>query len=510
MSNENFYVTTPIYYVNSVPHLGHAYTTILADVVNRYQKLIGNKTFFQTGTDEHGDKIAKAAGVQDISPQELTDINSKRFKDLLPIIGATNDSFIRTTDKIHKKVVSDLLQRVYDKGDIYKADYEGKYCYGCERYLGDDELKDGRCIDHDKEPELIKESNYFFKMTKYWDELKSIIDARPELIVPVGYRKEVKGLLAQNPTDLCISRPKSRLEWGIELPFDKDFVTYVWFDALINYVSGIGYPDSIGFDDKWNNSHHVIAKDILKPHCIYWPTMLLSMGIPLPKQVAIHGYWLIDDSKMSKSRGRVVDPVEYCEKYSRDVFRYYLMRGMRFGRDSSFSFDSFKDLVNAELSNNLGNLYSRVVGMCKKNTEGLVPSEVNYQGVDRDLLDISKNLLEKTKSHIDSWQIDDYIGELIQFCDSINKYINEMKPWALSKDPGNTERINTILRTALEGIRICLTWLTPVIPDKSKIILEGMGVNCDPENLMDSLKNQFFLHGNHSLPLKVEGFPRIE
>jgi methionyl-tRNA synthetase len=504
----SFYVTTPIYYVNSNPHLGHAYTTILADVAGRYYRLTGVDTFFLTGTDEHGDKIEKAAKNQNMATQEMVDRNAQNFKDLLGPINCRPEDFIRTTEQRHKKVVQDILQKVFDKEDIYKADYSGKYCYGCERYLGDDELVEGKCSDHKVEPELISESNYFFKMSKYWEQLKNHIEENPEYIVPQNFKNEVLGLLKQEPQDLCISRPKSRLTWGIELPFDKDYVTYVWFDALINYLSALDFPEGERYKKYWSSAHHVLAKDILKPHCIYWQTMLLSLGIDLSKQLAIHGYWLIDDGKMSKSQGRTVDPAQYCADYTSDIFRYFLMRGMRFGKDASFSHDEFVNLVNAECSNNFGNLISRVAGMCKKNFDNKVPAAPKIGAAEKELEAKAISLESKLSALIKDWKTAEYLEEIVNFANDLNKYLDETKPWSLAKDETKKDELATILRVALEGIRVCFVWLYPVVPEKSIEIAESLGVA--ESDLYASAKSFYFLKDNQDLPAKVSGFPRIE
>ena len=505
----SFYVTTPIYYVNSNPHIGHAYTTILADVVARFNNLIGNESYFLTGTDEHGDKLEKAALAMGIPTQEMVDKFSENFRELLGPINCEPSDFIRTTENRHKKVVQQILQEVFDKGDIYKADYTGKYCYGCERYLGDDELVDGKCTDHQKEPELISESNYFFKMSKYWDDLKNHLEKKPEFIVPQNFRNEVLGLLRQEPQDLCISRPKSRLKWGIELPFDTEYVTYVWFDALINYVSALGYTDGEKFKKYWSTSHHIIAKDILKPHCIYWPTMLLSAGVPLPEQVAIHGYWMIDEGKMSKSQGRTVDPIEYCEKYTSDILRYFLMRGMRFGKDASFNHEEFIQLVNAECSNNFGNLISRIVGMCKKNFSSTVPPLKNPGELEKAIEEKGLKLQSMLKPLMDDWKTAEFLEVLVEYANELNKYLDETKPWTLAKDETKKDELGTILRTGLEGIRLCFAWLYPVVPAKSLEIGEMFSVS-NEKDLYESTKSFYFLSEGAELPKKVNGFPRIE
>lgn len=503
------YITTPIYYVNSVPHVGHAYTTILCDTVSRFYQVRGMETYFLTGTDEHGDKIAKAAVEEGISPQEITDKYSQRFRDLLPLINCEPSDFIRTTEKRHTEVVSNLLQKVFDKGDIYKAAYEGKYCYGCERYLGDDELVEGKCPDHQVEPELISEENYFFKMSKYWEPLKQYIHDHPDFVTE-SYKNEVLGLLKMEPTDLCISRPKTRLEWGVEFPFDKDYVTYVWFDALINYVSALGYPEGEKFNKFWQNSHHVIAKDILKPHCVYWPTMLMSMEIPLPKQVAVHGYWTVNASKMSKSTGNAVDPVHYCEKYSADVFRYFIVRGMKFGRDANFDHQVFVETCNAELSNNFGNLVSRTFGMARKNFDKGIPPWGPSEPVDDQLKKELANLVSKAEKAMEDWRVADYLETVVEFGKQINKYLDETKPWSLAKEEGQKERLGTILRLTLEGIKIAYAWLWPSIPETAERVFEALNLEKNPLKYQEYANSWDLLQAGAELPKKAPGFPRIE
>lgn len=360
------YITTPIYYVNAQPHLGHAYTTIVADTYSRFKRLCGEDVRFQTGTDEHGDKIVKAAEQQNVEPKEYVDNISGMFRDTWPVLHVVPDKFIRTTDADHISVVQQILQKVYDNGDIYFDEYTGLYCQGCERYLTEKELVDGLCPDHQKPPQEIAEQNYFFKMSKYQQQLIDHIKNNPEFITPERYRNEVLAFLSEPLEDLCISRPKSRLTWGIELPFDDKFVTYVWFDALINYLTGIGYPDGEKFEKYWSVAEHLIAKDILKPHAIYWPTMLLAMGVPLYKKLHVHGYWNVDDTKMSKSIGNVVRPRELVDAFGVDTLRYFTLREMSFGLDSSFSATAIVTRQNADLANDLGNLFSRSLSMIAK------------------------------------------------------------------------------------------------------------------------------------------------
>ncbi len=322
---EAFYITTPIYYVNASPHIGHAYTTIVADVLARFYRMSGAETYFVTGTDEHGDKIAEAANQASVTPQEYADKISAQFSALWPQLAVANDYFIRTTDKNHVETVQHILRKVYDAGDIYFGSYGGYYCFGCERFLTEKEIVDKKCPEHGKAPQYIEEKNYFFKMSKYQDWLIKHIKDNPDFIRPERYRNEVLAFLREPLEDLCISRPKTRLKWGITLPFDENYVTYVWFDALINYITAVDYPQGNKFKKFWPVAEHLIAKDILKPHGIYWPTMLKSAGIEPYRHLNVHGYWNVEQSKMSKSLGNVVRPLDLKDKYGLDAFRYFLL-----------------------------------------------------------------------------------------------------------------------------------------------------------------------------------------
>src|SRR6266705_1102823 len=354
-----FYLTTPIYYVNARPHLGHACTTIMADAMCRYRRLRGDRVYFLTGTDEHGERIAQVAAAAGVTPQAYADEISRAFRETWRRLGITNDDFIRTTEPRHRKVVQEVLQRLYDAGEIYFGEYGGWYCFGCERFYTEKEIVDGKCPDHQTALTFIKEKNYFFKMSKYQDWLIKHLEDNPGFIQPERYRNEVLGFLREPLQDLSISRPKARLEWGIPLPFDDQYVTYVWFDALINYVSALGGPGDPRYETFWPHVEHLIGKDILKPHAVYWPCMLKAAGLPLYRHLNVHGYWRIGGGKMSKSVGNVVEALALADKYGNDAFRYFIMREMVFGLDADFSEEALVARLNADLANDLGNLASR-------------------------------------------------------------------------------------------------------------------------------------------------------
>ena len=370
-----FYVTTPIYYVNDQPHIGHAYTTILADVLANYHRLLNAPTHFLTGTDEHGQKVQQAADANGISPQEQCDQTVVRFEALWKRLDITNDDFIRTTEKRHTDVVQATLQELFDRDQIYRAEYEGWYCVGCERFYTEKDLNEGLCPDCGRAVDSIVESNYFFRMSQYQDWLIEYIEGHPEFIQPAFRANETLGFLKNQPLqDLCISRPKSRLSWGIELPFDRDFVTYVWFDALINYISAVGYrSNEEHFKNWWPCSCHLIGKDILTTHTVYWPTMLKAMGLEMPKSIFAHGWWLTGRTKMSKSLGNVVNPMEMIDRYGVGAFRYFLIAEMTLGQDASFTEEAFVKRYNSDLANDLGNVANRVLNMLSRYCDSRIP-----------------------------------------------------------------------------------------------------------------------------------------
>jgi methionyl-tRNA synthetase len=471
---KKFYVTTPIYYVNAEPHIGHAYSTIVADVLNRFNKLCGSETFFLTGTDEHGDKIAAAAEKVGQTPKEYVDRISSLFRALWPKLNITNSYFIRTTDRDHEETVKLILQKVKDNGDIYFSEYEGLYCFGCERFFTERELVDGKCPDHETEPEAIKESNYFFRMGKYQDWLIDYIRRNQGFIRPERYRNEVLAFLREPLEDLCISRPKSRLNWGITLPFDENFVTYVWFDALINYVSGIGYPDGEKFKKFWPAAQHIIAKDILKPHGIYWPCMLKSAGIEPYQHLNVHGYWNVNEGKMSKSIGNVVRPLELVDVYGLDAFRYFLLRDMVFGLDSEFSEEALIGRINADLANDLGNLVSRSLTMALKYYEGVLPEPGFPEREDRTLKTEALDMIDRYEVFMKELAFHKALMGVWEVIGKVNKYIDTMAPWVLAKS--DRERLATVIYYITETIKIVSGLIWPFMPESAEKIQDELGL----------------------------------
>ncbi len=469
-----FFISTPIYYVNARPHLGHGYTTVVADSISRFHRLKGEATFFLTGTDEHGDKIVQAAEANGQQPKEYADSISRLFKDLWPRLEIGNDQFIRTTDERHKKCVQHVLQQVFDKGDIYFDEYGGHYCFGCERFYTEKELVDGKCPDHQTAPTFIKEKNYFFRMSKYLEPLRAHIEANPDFIQPERYRNEVLSMLKEDLGDLCISRPKTRLTWGIELPFDRDFVTYVWFDALINYISALGYPDGEDYRKYWPGAHHLVAKDILKPHAVFWPTMLMAAGIPLYKGLRVHGYWTVNETKMSKSLGNVIAPLDMAAKYGLSAFRYFLLSEMSFGQDSSFSEDALVGRFNADLANDLGNLFSRSLSMTHKYFGGAVPECGDLQDLDREVLELGQNAMANFQTQFEHFQFSRAIKSLWELIRFLNKYIDSSAPWTLYKNQ-DLVRLGTVLYVILEGMRKIAVHLWPIMPSTAETMIRQLG-----------------------------------
>jgi len=482
MTTERTYVTTPIYYVNDRPHIGHAYTTILTDAIARWHRQAGRQTFFLTGTDEHGQKVQQAADKRGMSPQAHCDELHQAFKDLWPELHIEISRFIRTTEPEHVTVVQGVLKRLWDADLIYAKEYGGWYCVSEERFCTDKEVTettgdDGavRTCPNGDVVEWIEEKNYFFKMSAYQQQLIDWIEEHEDFIQPSFRRNEVLGFLREPLMDLCISRPKSRLSWGIELPFDTDYVTYVWFDALLNYLTGIGYPDGDEWQAWWAESHHLIGKDILTTHCVYWTTMLMAMEVPLPKSFVAHGWWLMGDSKMSKSKGNVVDPMALKDMYGVEVFRYYLLREMSVGQDASFSEAGLVTRNNTELANALGNLANRTLNMVEKRFGGAVPEYVTPDPADDEIKAATAALGPAVDAHVGAFRIHLAVEECMKLARAANGYLTETAPFRVVKtDP---ERAGSILRLVLAAIHEAARWLAPAMPQTMAELIRRVGVN---------------------------------
>jgi len=509
-----FYVTTPIYYVNADPHIGHTYTTCLADALARHHRLRGDDTFFLTGSDEHGEKVAEAARLRGEDVAAVADHFARLFKQTWDDLGISYDRYIRTSDPDHERVVKDVLQKVYDAGEITFEEYEGDYCVGCERFLTSRDLVDGLCRDHERPPEHRSESNYFFQMGRHFAWLADHIERNPDFIRPERYRNEVLAMLREESGlggALSISRPKSRLEWGIELPFDDRYVCYVWFDALINYVSGIGYPDAEGFDAYWSSAEHLIGKDILKPHAVFWPCMLRAIGVPPFPRQNVHGYWNVDSRKVSKSLGNMISPIAMKEKYGFEAFRYFLLREMSFGLDSNFSEALLVARINADLANNLGNLVSRTLNMTARFAGGVVPEPGGDALEERDVQKVAERAVREIDAHMADIQPHRALESLFALVDATNRYLELREPWKAAKDPALAERVRTTLYTCCESLRIVALLLWPFLPETADEMLARLGLG--PASSHGTLPGAVQWGGLQAGGVTVKGeplFPRID
>jgi methionyl-tRNA synthetase len=491
---DKFYITTPIYYVNDIPHIGHAYTTVAADILSRYNRLKGNEVFFLTGTDEHGQKVEKAAHEKGVTPKEHADAMVENYKLLWKKLDIRNDAFIRTTDAEHLKTVQSVLTQLFEKGEIEKRPYSGWYCIPDERFWTEKEVEDGKCPDCKRPVERISEENYFFLMSKYKERLIQYIEENPSYILPETRRNEVLGFLKNNSLgDLCISRPKQRLSWGIPLPFDENFVTYVWFDALLNYYSATKYlaPPTAHDSGWWPPDHHLIGKDILTTHAIYWSTMLMALELPLPKNIFAHGWWTIEGKKMSKSLGNVVDPHGVADRFGTDPFRYFLFREVPFGLDGDFSERSMVQRYNTDLANDIGNLLSRSLTMIEKYRDGIVPHPVEDK--DRDSLEKKmkawfiggqSSLPHRFDSSLKNLDFHGALTLLWSFINEANEYIQHSIPWKET----DRDTLSNILYILCEALRLIAVLLYPFMPSTAEKIwkqlnLEGdiSGVDLDTE-----------------------------
>ena len=481
---KSFYITTAIDYANGKPHLGHAYEKVLTDVVARFRRLMGDDVYFATGIDEHGQKVQQSAKARGIEPIELCDEAAIAFKGLCASLNISNDDFIRTTEDRHKNVVTGVLQKLFDNGDIYKAEYKGYYSRRAEQFLQErDKNEDGEWPELFGEVEEIAENNYFFKLSRHQDWLIDHIKTHDSFIFPRFRAKQVLEFLKEPINDLCISRPKERLEWGIPLPFDENYVTYVWFDALFNYVTAAGYGTD-DFEKRWPADFHVIGKDILvPPHAVYWPIMLKASGIELPKSLLVHGWWLKSGAKMSKSTGTVVDPLDLIEQFGSDAFRYFVTREMNVGQDSEFSLDRYMSRYNSDLANDLGNLLSRALTMLGRGFDGIVPAPQIEEALEQELWKGWEETRVKVLELYEEFQFHMGLERIFVFVSSINRYAEQRAPWKLAKseDPVDKQRLDTSLFAMAESLRLAVGLLEPVMPDTTEKVYALLGYKSESD-----------------------------
>jgi len=511
MKKKTFYITTPIYYVNDVPHIGHAYTTIAADVAARYRRLGGYDVFFLTGTDEHGQKVQQAAGQSGREPQAHVDDLHVRFKELWVRFNISHDNFIRTTEERHKKVVREILQKLYDEGEIYQKNYEGWYCMPDERFWTEKDLVDGNCPECGRKVEKIIESNYFFKMGLHRDWLVDHISKNEDFIQPKSRRNEILGFLKQPLDDLCISRPIERLSWGIPLPFDDKYVTYVWFDALINYISVHGQLEQIKNSGYWPAAHHLIGKDILTTHSVYWATMLKAIGLPLPANIFAHGWWTVNGQKMSKSIGNVVEPNHLIDQFGVDVIRYFLLREVPFGLDGDFSHKALIGRINSDLANNLGNLLNRTLNMLKKYFKGELPKPDVKGDEDAHLVAKSAEVIQEVDKLYGELAYSKILAKIWEFLDAGNIYINDTAPWNLAKSDEGKKRLSTVLYNSAEACRVIAILIAPFMPETADKIIEQLGIDTPVDKQgLDSIQKWGWIKPGTQTHQGPQIFPRID
>lgn len=483
MTKPTYYITTPIYYPSDKLHIGHAYCTTIADTLARFHRLKGEEVFFLTGSDEHGLKIQRKAQEKGITPIEYVDAIIANFKQLWNELNISNNDFIRTSEERHHKVVQDVLTKIFEQGDIYKKNYEGLYCVPCESYWLERQLVDGKCPDCGRPVEKMQEESYFFKLSKYQDWWLQFIEENPNFIQPASRRNEMINFVKQGLEDLCITR--TTFDWGIPVPFDKKHVVYVWFDALLNYLTGIKYgTDDAMFNKFWPASLHLVGKEIVRFHTIIWPIMLKAMGVELPQKVYGHGWLVIDGDKMSKSKGNVIDPLALIDEFGADAIRYFLLREIVFGNDGNFSRDALITRINSDLANDLGNLLHRTVSMIEKYHGGVVTNAGVSEAVDEDLQALVKTTVANFEKDMDAMEINSAIKGVWALISRANKYIDETGPWILAKDEAKAARLQTVMYNLAETLRVVAILVAPFIPSTSPKIYTQLGLEVPAEFLL--------------------------
>ena len=485
--SKSFYVTTPIFYVNDAPHIGHAYTEVASDVLTRWHRSRGENSFLLTGTDEHGEKVLRTALGNNTDPKSWTDkLVTESWLPLLETIDIDNQDFIRTTEPRHEKAVQLFLQKLYDTGFIYQGSFQGNYCVGCEEYKNESDLIDGTgdfsdqkvCAIHSKPVEQLNETNYFFKLSEFQDRLLAHYEANPTFIQPESAKNEVVSFVRSGLSDLSISRSKERFDWGIDIPWDDQHITYVWFDALLNYITAIGYgSDEDKLNSLWPADVQVVGKDILRFHAVIWPAMLMAAGLPPAKQVFGHGWLLVGGEKMSKSKLTGIAPTQITDIFGSDAFRYYFMKAIGFGSDGSFSWEDLSARYNSELANGFGNLASRVIAMINKYFDGVVPAPSDYQEADMAIQKVAQEAVDGANAAIDKVAIHEAIAKVWTLVDELNNYITVQAPWVLAKDEADRDRLATVLYTTAEGLRLLAVLLNPIVPKAAQKLWVSIGTS---------------------------------